>query len=554
MLACRRKWLVAATAILLVLATGPSALAHAVLQETQPGNDTVVEQAPPQVTLRFNEAIETALGAVRVFDANGDRVDTGNVVRPDSRSMGVGLRPDLADGTYTVAWRVVSADSHPIFGASVFHVGAPGANPAGIAEQVLEESAPSTAVSVTFTTVRFLSYALLILCAGGLAALALVLTDVEADVRRRLLTVVAGLAGSLALASLAGILLQGAEASGLGFSAAGQWGVVQAVLETRFGQVWLARAVLAAVLAGLALAASSRKRDWTLDAALVLCIALVITPAASGHANTSGALAFVMDVVHVQAASIWIGGLAFVLLALYLTRPDRWRLAETAVPRFSTLAVVSVAALLVAGIVNGYLQIRSWNGLWDTTYGRLLLAKVALFLPIVALGAYNNRRAVPRLRAGVTSALERRRFVRMTAAELGLVVAVLAVTSVLVAEPPARALVSPTGPYAQTTELGDLELNLVVNPAVAGSNEIHLYTLTRAGQPTDLDEVNVSASLTAQQIGPLRYEARRVAPGHYLVAGASLTLPGDWQIQVNARRGEFESLTAVLTVPIRKES
>jgi copper transport protein len=464
------------------------------------------------------------------------------------------VRADLADGTYTVAWRVVSADTHPVFGAFVFHVGAPGANPAGIAEQVLEESAPSRAVSLVFTTVRFLSYALIILCAGGAAALALVLTRAADRVRKQLLAVLASLAGGLAVVSLAGILLQGSEASGFGFAAVDRWSVIESVMETRFGQVWLARAVIAVLLAGLVLAARRRRGDWALDAALLACVALVISPAAAGHANTSGALAFVMDVIHVQAVSVWIGGLAFLLLALHAARADRWKLAESAVPRFSTIAVLSVGALLVGGVVNGYLQIRTWNGLLETTYGRLVLVKAGLLLPILALGAYNNRRAVPRLRTGRASVPERRRFLQTTAAELGLVVAVLAVTAVLVAEPPAHALVAPTGPIAQTTDLGDLELNLVVDPAVAGPNDVHLYTLTRSGQPSDLDEIDVSARLASQGIGPLRFEARHVAPGHYLVVGADLPLPGDWQLEVEARRGEFELLTATLSVPIRQGS
>jgi copper transport protein len=195
--------------------------------------------------------------------------------------------------------------------------------------------------------------------------------------------------------------------------------------------------------------------------------------------------------------------------------------------------------------------VRTWSGLWETTYGRLILVKAALLLPLLALGAYNNRRAVPRLRAGRASVLERQRFARTTAVELGLVVAVLAVTAVLVAEPPARALVAPTGPFAQTTELGDLELNLVVDPAVAGPNEIHLYTLTPSGQPADFAEVDLSASLASHQIGPLKYEAKHVAPGHYLVTGASFQPGGDWQLEVEARRGEFELLTASITVPVR---
>ena len=66
--------------------------------------------------------------------------------------------------------------------------------------------------------------------------------------------------------------------------------------------------------------------------------------------------------------------------------------------RFSTIALGSVVVLLVAGAINGYLQVETWRGLWETNYGLLLLAKIRLIVPLLALGAYNNRYSVPRLR------------------------------------------------------------------------------------------------------------------------------------------------------------
>jgi copper transport protein len=546
---------VALGAALAALSAAPPALAHATLEQTTPGNDTVVQRTPPEVTLRFSEPIETSADAVRVFDANGKRVDDGSISRPSGDAVAVGIDGTLPDGTYTVAWRAVSADTHPVFGAFVFHVGEPGANPNGIGRQVLEEGATPKSVSVTFTALRFFSYALLFGCVGGTALLALALGAAAPDLRGRLLGALAVVAGGLAIVSLFGLVLQGASAEGLGLANAFRWQVTSPVLDTRFGQVWLARAGLAAALAAIALLLRrGRWPDVLLDVALVLCVGLVITPAAAGHSNSSGALSFVADVVHVQAGAIWAGGLAFLVLALLLARERRWELASTAVPRFSTMAVFSVAALLIAGVINGYLQVRTWSGLWETTYGILLLVKVALVLPVLGLGLYNNRRSVPRLRAGAASALERRRFLRTAGAELAVIVAILAVTAVLVAEPPAKAIASPSGPYATTTELGNLELNLVVDPAVAGRNAIHLYLLKPNGQPADVAEVKIAASLASGGIGPLRFTAKRLAPGHYTVASANLTIPGDWELQVDARRGEFESLTAALSVPVRSAS
>ncbi len=223
-------------------------------------------------------------------------------------------------------------------------------------------------------------------------------------------------------------------------------------------------------------------------------------------------------------------------------------------PRFSGIAVVAVSWLIASGTVSAYLQVRALRGLWETTYGQLLLVKITLVLPLLALGLYNNRRAVPRLRERLATATERTRFLRTAAAELALMVAIVSVTAVLVSEPPARAEVAPRGPYATTAQLGDLELNLVVDPATAGRNQIHLYLTNSSGQPTDVDEATVSATLASRQIGPLRLEAHQAGPGHFLVHGAQLALAGDWQLRVEVRRGEFDSATATVSVPIRKES
>ena len=132
-------------------------------------------------------------------------------------------------------------------------------------------------------------------------------------------------------------------------------------------------------------------------------------------------------------------------------------------------------------------------------------------------------------------------------------VTIVGVTAVLVSEPPARAQVARTGVYATTSPLGDLELNLVVDPAVAGRNQIHLYLSNRSGQPTDVDEASVSATLASREIGPLRLTAHHAGPGHYIVHGAQLALAGDWQLRIEARRGEFDAAAATVSVPIREE-
>ena len=503
--------------------------------------------------MRFSEPIESAFGWLRVYDSHARRVDDGHVEHPDERTVQVGIERRLERGTYTVAWRVVSADAHAISGRFVFHVKGLGTNPAGVAVDVIENRTPRD-VKALFAATRFLDFGLLLLVVGGAAGLAYPLQTAGPRLRRRLLGVLAATALLLALAALGGIILEGASASGLGLREAARWDAASAVLDTRFGKVWLAQAVLALAVGLIALAAARRPQTDFSSPLLVPAVALVATPALSGHASVSGDLSLAADIGHVAAAAVWTGGLAFLVAALLAARAERWTLAARAVPRFSTLAVVSVGVLIAAGVVNGYEQVGAWRGLWDTTYGALLLAKVALVLPLLALAAYNNRYAVPRLRRELASRAEQLRFLRMAGAELVIVLAIVGVTSVLVAEPPAKASMTPRGPFVTTVTLGELEAHVVANPAIAGPNSIELRLTGRSGEPAEVDELRLTASLPRQGIGPLRFEARPFAAGYYAVRGARLTRPGSWQVWIEAHRGKFEALARVVAIPIRKPS
>jgi copper transport protein len=637
---------VAALAALLALA--PAAVAHSTLISTEPARDRVVDHSPKTVLLHFDEPVETALGSITVYDGEGERVDAGKIMRPTPSSVEVKIPRRLEQGTYTVAWRVISADSDPIKGAWVFHVEKPGAQPAGVAAQVLEDT--PFVVSAFYLGGRFLDFTLLLACVGGTLALVIALRTAAGTIRRRLLGVLAVLAGLLTVVAVLGLGLQAAAAGGGSLGDGFRWESIESVADTRYGHFSLARAGLAAALCAMALIARRALRkdgevtaeggpegsvdgDPTRDggpeagtnggepvdrgaegrrfergstgagaheggasvrgpavgtqgqrsgiatepsrtateraparapvaqsapeapgragavaatAMLLIGAGMAFTPGLSGHASVTGVGAVIADAAHVFAAAAWTGGLAFVVAALVMARGERWPLAAVAVPRFSTTAVVAVAVLLVAGAINGYLQVRAWRGLWETEYGILLLIKIGLVLPLLAIGAYNNRFAVPRLRRQIASAVERRRFIRMAGAELAIMLAVVGVTAGLVNAPPARTEISMHEASEMELRLGPMRADMEVMPGTVGPNEIHLK-FTK-GRP---DEVTVTAELKSKDIGPLRYTARpSMDAGSYAVKRANLSPGGDWELQIEARRGKFDLFTEKVLMPI----
>ena len=537
-----RSRLVALALLVLALVVPATAHAHAVLVATDPIADARLDRSPGRVELSFSEQVETPFGGLRVLDASGAEVSQGELLRPAGDKIAIDLPDALPEGPYTVAWRIVSADSHPISGAFVFCVGE-NCDPAQAA--VVADAGASDAVGAAAAMVRFLGLALVLACIGGALALAYLLVGASDDLRRRMARFATGAASLLALLGLPAIVLQGAEAGGIGFTDALSSDVVRDVLDTSFGEAIVARTVVALWLV-TAFVTAARSR-FAAGAALALGAALAFTPGLGGHARVEGVAGLVADGMHVSAAGSWVGGLAATGLALALTTTGRGMLARDLLPRFSAVAFVAVIVLVSAGIASSLLHVGEVSQLWDTTYGQLLLAKVGLLVPIVGLGAYNRRSIIPRARAG-----EARGLGRPIGTELALMGLVLVATSALVAQPPADASAAQTRPFSTVSTLGPFELSLDVDPARVGRNFAHILLYDpKSGLPGRVDTMIVKAELPAAGVGPLLLQVRGAGPGHFVLPSASLPLPGSWVLRFEARRGEFDLFTQTITVPIR---
>ena len=586
-----RRPLAAALACAAVAALGPAlapapAGAHAVVEQTEPARSAALERAPREVEVRFNEPVESSFGALRVFDADGERVDAGELRKPAAEAIAVDLRRDLPDGAYTATYRVVSADSHPVAGGFSFSVGDAAGAPAAAVGDLLDDAAAGPVTEVAFGAARAVSYAAIALLAGGaLFLLAVWLPGLRAtgrrqerwaaaaaafDARLSALLLVAAVAGLLA--TVAGIVLQGATVIGGSFWSALDAGLLHDVLNTRFGEVWKLRFSAFGVLVALLLFLPRPSRGTLAGrppvgaahaAGFAVALGyLVVSPSLGGHAGAGddSALLVPLDVVHVAAMSAWVGGVALLALAVpgatrKLVGGDRTRLLAALVARFSTVALIAVAALLASGVAQSIVYLDAPADLIDTAFGRAILVKSALFLALVALGAHNRRRSQPQLaRAAAASGPPGRAGAalrRALRAEVALMVAVLGVTAALVSYSPAPA--APSGPFAGTADLGPARMELTVDPASAGANELHVYLFDeRSGAPYDrARELALSASQAELDIGPLALRPRRVGPGHYTVTRAELAPAGEWTIEARALISDFDELRGELEVPIR---
>lgn len=577
----------------LVLGLGAApAFAHAALESTDPAAGSVVPSSPPAVELRFSEAVSVGLGGVRVIAASGDTVRTPRPATVPGRPEIVRQPlPRLSRGTYVVTWRVLSADSHPVRGAFTFSVGAvtEGGGGARITRSFLAGGTTDRSVDVGYAVVRFVVFSAMALLLGGLIATAFVWRRAAAVPRVRRLLLGAWVA--LLVGTVLAFGLQGAYAGGLGLGDAFRPSVWADVSGTRLGTVLLVRLVLVLALLPVVLGANREPRPrWWLPLAAVLCVGVAATPGLGGHASV-GALsgvAMVVDALHVLAMATWIGGL--VVLVLLATGRD----AEQGIdglPIWSRIAALAVLVVVITGVVRALRELGGLGGIFDTAYGVLLTVKVGLVLvtllvATVARDAVHRRWAldpaevedadreraelvaagvelperrshslvpddhgVDALRYVLPEPTARRRLLRSVVVEVALLVAVLGVTAVLVNTAPSGT--ARRGPYAATLEVGKLLADVSVAPARVGANEVHLTVLDPSGGPAQILNVTVEFALPEEDIAPIDVPMRQAGVAHYISAGFTPPVPGDWQMILKVLVDPVTEVSTTATVPIR---
>jgi copper transport protein len=564
----------------LALLAPASALAHAQLEGTSPARGAVVEREPAAVVFRFDEPVEGSFGAVRVYDADGSRVDEGDAFHPggDGPRLGVHLQPSLPDGSYTATYRVVSADGHIVSSGFVFSIGKAGQAPKQTVAELTAGAGSGPVTETAFGLARGLQYTAIALGVGALAFLLAVwlpaLAAIGGSSERwvaaarafaiRLRRVLLGSAALGALSAAAAVVLEGAEAAGVsGFSALRET-ILRETLETRFGGFW-GLAALAWVLFGLFVMLAPRlgqRRPDRLPAALLAMplAFLVAVPALSGHATTQSPVALLLpvNVIHVAAMAVWLGGLTALLFVLpagtrRLDPAERSRLLAAALARFSPLALIAVAAILLTGLVQAYVYVRHLDALLETGYGRAVLAKLILLAAVIAIGAYNRRRSLPRLNrlaAGDEAPGRAGQLLRRALrGEVALLVVVLGVTAALASyAPPVSAQ---AGPFSAESSFGPIQLELSVEPARVGANQIHLYLFdARSGAPfAAVKQLQVTAALPGKGIS-LPLEPRFAGPGHYTIPSAFLNPGGEWRLTVAVRVSAFDEYASSVEVPV----
>ncbi|MHB8488989.1 MAG: copper resistance CopC/CopD family protein [Candidatus Dormibacteria bacterium] len=496
-----------------------TASAHALPQRAIPPEGAEVQAAPASVTIIFGETPDPRLSTISVVNGSGLSVDDGptTAVPGNPLELEVPLQ-HIGTGVYTVTWKTVSeVDGHLATGAYAFGVGVSATSANAHAARSVVSPAPSILAVVS----RWLFFIGSMGIVGMASTCLVALREIPRFAARGVLAM--WIAASL---GVAGVVESEREAAAIGWSALFSTSLGTVVVERLAALMLIAAGIVAAFLHR----ATARRIGIGL-AGLGAAAAMWVDVAAS-HAGAQAPVAanLLAQWAHIVATGVWIGGLLALILAV---RGQPSEMKGRAVRRFSTAAGVAIVVVAVTGTFRAVIEIGSVSSLFSTTFGVLVLAKVALFVVLAGLGAINRFGNVPR----TSGALRGLRRIASTEIVVGTAVMLIAATLVNVAPPVASAAPVTTAQAAQLVVSGSdfattVRVRLSVSPGSPGFNEFTLrVTDYDTGATVQARSVQLEFSQPLRpQLGQSTLTLTHRADGSFAGRGANLAVAGIWEV------------------------
>jgi len=536
-----------------------SAEAHAALERSEPTAGDVLSDPPQDVRIWFSEPLEPSYSGANLLDGTGAEISgtVAEVSAENDHELVMALPPDLPDGVYTVVWRNLSAaDGHTLQGYFGFRVGA------GVGSAFVPRDA-----GAGNETLRAVSRGLALIGLAAMLALVPMLVVVLEPVVRHVPALAATLPGLLrrywafALAiSLAGSAIALAvQAAAIDADASLPNAVGGTLIDTRYGQLWLMRLALLVIYGIVVTILLWRGESWKGPTKFVLVgltLALPLPYSLLSHAaaqNEGRAVAVALDALHLLAASIWVGGLFMLVLVLVpamraLPAEDRGAVLREAIPRFSVIGVACWGVLVLSGLYAAWLQVGTIEALQGTDYGRTLVFKGVLLLPVLALAGFHfllGWRGAPG---------EIGRVARTFAAEALVLIVLLLVVGRLIGLEPAREVVASRTPNAITTPItfamdrDPREGTLTISPGVPGVNTFVLEIVGEA--LPDGSEGVLRFEMPNHDMGQQELRLAGETGNRFVAIGSELALAGDWRIEAIVRKIGAYSWSTVIALDL----
>jgi len=557
--------LVIVTAIIAVALIAGTATAHAQYVSSTPGPNAILPSPPTKVSITLSEAIQAGSGNITVRNTTGSQFAVPPLtLSSDGRTMSVGLKPG-GPCVYTVAWTAVSAvDGHVTAGAFSYAV----QNPDGTLcnAPFVQPNSSGPPVSAAEVALRFVSFFGLSVALGVVVLVAFMWLPAGRDPDVRSLPGYGlGLQVLLNTGRMSAFAF-GTSMVGLWALATGLEGAAGLLASTYLWSIAI-RLVLAVGLFFFLSREFARARRGipdapakTLLASLAFGAAALVAGSIGTHAAADPQLAVIgvaANAAHLAGIALWVGGLVgIVAVRTFLRETEAAPLARIVLGRFSRMAFYAVGLVLGGGVVLALLLVRTIDALIGTAYGWVVLGKVALFAPMIAFGAYNRYRLIPRTAGSDQPVSAVRRLVGNVRFEAGLGVSILVLAGLLTAMQPSVSLVA-AGPVVldvqQTVDDLRMDFQIIPYPTVPGvyTFEMFVYNAT-SGREFDfgrngtlrftLCDPDLPGCVPVSGFPPQIAKFDGPHGNHFIIASsAALSRAGTWKIDT-----EFERFDAPL--------
>lgn len=514
--------------------------AHAYLENSNPADQSHIKTAPEKVTLVFNEEIEADFPLIEVKDSSGKRVETGKtaVSKKNDHMVEAFLPAELKADVYSVSWRVVSADGHAVSGVISFKLGD---TKATFQSTEVSSNAFDLQISSVQKAILYIGFSLFI----GMLVFGLGLyprqEQLPEKITTRLKKIIWFALAFLGTALLMQLFIQTSITTGVSISEGFQPDKLAAFLTTKTGYIWLSELISWLVLVIFTTIMIRKNKQWSWFALLTesaLIGYLIFAKAQNGHAAASAdkIVSITADMLHMIAASVWVGGILVLLFVLPKTGKAReiWS-------RFAIVAIIAVASILVSGLLMAVMNIGQMANLFTTNYGKILLFKIGLFLlmALLGLGHYIYLKLKNKKLPFKTILIE------LIVGTIILIVASV-LTNVQTPPPPAPKAFDET----IAAEGENAKINLRVEPATVGQNQfIITFTSADGATKTDFEQVTITTKSTKTD-EKATFQAKLANENQYFAEGLYINQTGKWEITIHGLTKDFTDINQTFTTNI----
>ena len=546
----------------------PLAYGHPFLLDSEPAQGQNAVAGTTQIVTHYSEAVEIDFSELKIYDSNGNQVDKRDTAYYNAESSLVITTQPLEDGVYTIASKVLSkVDGHLVHAAIIFGVGN-----VQIDKSLLESQEQSETTFIPESIARFPGLVGQTIVLGGVIASIAIWSTGQTRFKEQIALIESSFKAKFSKVIGFGVIA--VFASNFIMLAVQTWRLEASpldVIQTTFGSTWLTRMILTIILIGIWFWIE-RKNQISFKTQLpmlVFALALIATTTMMGHgASTELAPPIILDYVHNLLSSIWIGGvifLGFVILPS-ITKLDgnvRDKITISLIPRFSGMIIIALGILIITGPTLLWFLDSNVSSLTESTYGKLIMLKIALASAMIAFGGFYQIRFIQQAKKDLKSTAIFKKLKKPLRFEAGLGIALLAVVALLVnSSLPAGEVQSVSAEqgingFESSLFSENARFDVKVVPVGIGANQINVLVSGLDDQPlADISALKIKVSNPSRNIAPIEAQVTEneiIGQNVFTKYSAEPTFSfaGIWQIELEAQRTENANESVLFDVRIK---